>query len=196
MKNARYGKNSAALRILTPAQHEPSRLFVLAGLSFLQNLNSMNTVADTIETDERGLLLTCPHCSKRNRMAYERLGQTFRCGQCHTELPPTAEPVEINSETAFNGLIGRSPWPVLVDFWASWCGPCKMLAPELIKIAGEGAGRWLISKVSTEELPALAQRFRISSIPTLALFKSGREVARQGGAMPAAAIRQFIQQAG
>jgi len=156
----------------------------------------MNTVADTIEADERGLFLTCPHCSKRNRMTSERLGQTFRCGQCHTELPPPAEPVEVNSEPAFKGLIGRSPWPVLVDFWASWCGPCKILAPELVKIAGEGAGRWLIAKVSTEELPALAQRFRISSIPTLTLFKAGREVARQAGAMPAAAIRQFIQQAG
>jgi len=156
----------------------------------------MNTVADTIEADERGLLLTCPHCSKRNRMTYERLGQTLRCGQCHTELPPPAEPVEVNSETAFNASLARSSWPVLVDFWASWCGPCKMLAPELVKIAGEGTGRWLIAKVSTEELPTLAQRFRISSIPTLTLFKAGREVARQAGAMPAAAIRQFIQQAG
>lgn len=89
---------------------------------------------------------------------------------------------------------GRSALPVLVDFWAPWCGPCKMLAPELAKIAAEGAGRWLVAKVNTEELPGLAQRFRFSGIPTLALFKGGRETARQSGAMPAKMILQFIQQ--
>ena len=155
----------------------------------------MNAVIDTIESDERGLLLTCPHCGKRNRMSYERLGQTFRCGQCHHELSPPGEPVEIGNQAAFDALIGRSALPVLADFWAPWCGPCKMVAPELAKIAGEGAGRWLVAKVNTEELPGLAQRFRISAIPTMILFKSGQEVARQAGAMPAAGIRQFVQQA-
>ena len=155
----------------------------------------MNAVIDTIESDERGLLLTCPHCGKRNRMNYERLGQTFRCGQCHHELSAPGEPVETSNEAAFDALIGRSALPVLADFWAPWCGPCKMVAPELAKIAGEGAGRWLVAKVNTEELAGLAQRFRISAIPTLILFKAGREVARQAGAMPAPGIRQFIQQA-
>ena len=155
----------------------------------------MNAVIDTIESDERGLLLTCPHCGKRNRMNYERLGQTFRCGQCHHELSAPGEPVETGNEAAFDALIGRSALPVLVDFWAPWCGPCKMVAPELAKIASEGAGRWLVAKVNTEELPGLAQRFGISAIPTLILFKAGREVARQAGAMPAPGIRQFVQQA-
>ncbi len=155
----------------------------------------MNAVIDTIQSDERGLLLTCPHCGKRNRMNYERLGQTFRCGQCHHELSAPGEPVETSNEAAFGALIGRSALPVLADFWAPWCGPCKMVAPELAKIASEGAGRWLVTKVNTEELAGLAQRFRISAIPTLILFKAGREVARQAGAIPTPGIRQFIQQA-
>ena len=154
------------------------------------HLNYMNN----INLDELGLVLACPQCSKRNRMAYERLGQIFRCGNCHTELRPPGEPMEVKSEAVFSTLTGRSALLVLVDFWAEWCGPCKMVAPELAKVAAEGAGRWLVAKVNTEELPGLAQRFRISGIPTLALFHAGREIARQSGAMPAAAIRQFIQQ--
>jgi len=126
-------------------------------------------------------------------MTYERLGQIFRCGNCHAELRPPGEPVEVRNGNAFDALTQHSPLPVLVDFWATWCGPCKMVAPELVKVAAEGAGRWLIAKVNTEETPTLAQRFRISAIPTLVLFQGGREVARQAGALSAPAIRQFIQ---
>lgn len=149
---------------------------------------------NTMELNESGLLLTCPSCGRRNRMPYEKLGQTFRCGHCHTELRAPGEPIVVTSETLFNALTSRSALPVLVDFWAPWCGPCKMVAPELAKVAAEGAGQWIIAKVNTEELPQLAQRSRISGIPTLALFQNGRETARQAGALPAAAIRQFIQQ--
>jgi thioredoxin 2 len=151
----------------------------------------MNT---TIELDDRGLVLACPRCGQRNRMTYERLGESFRCGKCQTELRAPGEPVEVKSEVSFDALTGRSALPVVVDFWAPWCGPCKMVAPELVKVAAEGAARWLVAKVNTEELPSLAQRFRISGIPTLALFKAGREAARQSGAMPAKMILQFIQQ--
>jgi thioredoxin 2 len=129
-------------------------------------------------------------------MPYERLGETFCCGQCHQELPPTAEPVELAAENALDPLVQRCALPVLVDFWAPWCGPCKMVAPELAKIATEGAGRWLVAKVNTEQLPQLGERFRVNAIPTLVLFKAGREIARQAGALPAAAIRQFLAQAG
>ena len=148
-----------------------------------------------IEADHRGLLLTCPKCGQRNRMVYERLGQTFRCGKCHTELQPPQEPIELRSDQVFDALMAHSPLPVLVDFWAPWCGPCKMVAPEIRKIAAEGAGRFIVAKVNTEESPSLARRFRISAIPTMALFKSGIEIARQAGAMPAPAIRKFIAQA-
>jgi thioredoxin 2 len=150
---------------------------------------------NAMEPDERGLLLSCPNCGKRNRLKYEGLGQTFRCGQCKNELPAPREPIDIGSDFAFDALISRSALPVLVDFWAPWCGPCKMVAPEFVKLAGETAGRFVITKVNTEELPSLSQRFRVTAIPTMVVFKNGLEKARQAGAMPAPAIRKFMEQA-
>ncbi len=147
-----------------------------------------------INLDERGILMTCRQCGRRNRLTYEHLGQTFRCAQCQAELTPADGTIDVGSEAAFSALTGRSALPVLVDYWATWCGPCKMLAPELEKAAKEGAGRWVIAKVNTEELPELAARFRVSALPTMTLFHEGREVARQPGVLSAAAIRRFIEQ--
>jgi thioredoxin 2 len=147
-----------------------------------------------IQPDDRGLRIRCPACGQTNRLLYERLGHEFRCGRCKATLRQPDVPVEIQSAPDFAALISRSAVPVLADFWASWCGPCKMVAPELVKVAAAGAGRWLVTKVSTEELPDLAAQFRIQSIPTLALFREGREVTRQSGALPAAAILRFIEQ--
>ena len=128
-------------------------------------------------------------------MRYEGLGQTFHCAQCKMELPPLSEPVEVRSDLVFDALISRSTLPVLVDFWAPWCGPCKIVAPEFRKVAREMAGQLVLAKVNTEEVPSLSARFRVTAIPMMALFKNGLEVARQAGAMPAAAMREFVEQA-
>jgi thioredoxin 2 len=93
---------------------------------------------------------------------------------------------------AFDALIASSSLPVVVDFWAPWCGPCRMMAPELDKVARGAAGEWLVVKVDTEAVPELGERFRIRSIPTLALFQGGREINRAAGARPAADIRAFV----
>ncbi len=95
---------------------------------------------------------------------------------------------------SFDAMVAKSPLPVLIDFWAPWCGPCLMVAPELAKVAIAGSGKWIVVKINTEERRDLGARFRIQSIPTLALWKDGREVAKQAGAMPAPGIMQFIHQ--
>jgi len=151
--------------------------------------------AHLFEPDERGLVRACPQCGLLNRLTYERLGHLFRCASCKTELSPPAEPVEVPSTHVFDSMIARASQPVLVDFWAAWCGPCKMIAPELVKVAQAGAGQWLVAKVNTEDLPEVAARFRITGIPTLTLFRKGSEVARQAGVMPAPAVVQFIRNA-
>ena len=146
--------------------------------------------------DERGVLVACASCGRRNRLTYERLGQTFRCGGCHTELEVPNVPIDVSSSWAFAALAERSSLPVLVDFWAAWCGPCKMVAPALAKVAATSNGQFLIAKVNTEELPQVAQEFGIRSIPTLVLIRDGRELARKSGALPAAAIQQFLSHFG
>ena len=100
----------------------------------------------------------------------------------------------VGSDAEFESLVSQSKLPVLVDFWADWCGPCKMVAPELEKVAAQAAGRILVAKVNTEDLQQTAARFGIASIPTMALMRDGREVNRISGARPARDILQFVEQ--
>lgn len=147
----------------------------------------------TTTLDDRGVIQSCPTCGRPNRVPFN--AREARCAACKTALPAVSEPIEIPSVAAFDAAISRSSVPVVVDFWAPWCGPCRMVAPELQKVAGSNAGKYLVVKVNTDALPELGERFTIRSIPTMAVFAGGREVARTAGARPAADIEQFIARA-
>ena len=144
--------------------------------------------------DDRGIVVPCPSCAQKNRLTYERLGDAVRCAKCKTLLPPPGSPIEVTSSPHFDQLVARAALPVVVDYWAPWCGPCRMVAPELEKVAARHAGRYLVVKVNTEELGALGERFRIRSIPTMAVFAGGREIGRTSGARPAGDIEAFVDQ--
>lgn len=145
--------------------------------------------------DDRGVVLACPQCGQKNRLPYEHMGEEGICGRCHTALPPPSLPLELDQTARFDHLIRASAVPVVVDFWAPWCGPCKMMAPEIAKVAGNTGGKYLVAKVNTEALPDLARRYTIQSIPTLAVFHQGKELTRTMGARPAAAIEAFVREA-
>lgn len=138
--------------------------------------------------------MSCPACGQKNRTPFERLNETGTCGKCKQPLPAVSVPVAVEQMAHFDRLISASSLPVLVDFWASWCGPCKKVEPELVKVAAANPGKFLVAKVSTETLPMLAQRLNVQSIPTLAVFAGGREIGRTMGAQPAAAIEDFVRQ--
>jgi thioredoxin 2 len=149
----------------------------------------------TYDLDDRGIIIPCPNCGTRNRRLFERLGDTVRCGNCKHDLPALQTPLEMPTSADFDRLIKHSAVPVVVDYWAPWCGPCRMVAPELEKVAARASGRFVIAKVNTEALGDVGQRFGIRSIPTLAVFSHGREINRTTGARPAPEIERFIQQA-
>jgi thioredoxin 2 len=135
--------------------------------------------------------IVCPHCDVVNRIPAARLGEGPKCGKCHRPLF-SGQPIELTAAN-FQKHIGRSDIPLLVDFWAPWCGPCKMMAPQFAQAAGQLEPRLRLAKVNTEEEQMLGAQFGIRSIPTLALFRGGREVARQAGAMGAADIIRWVQ---
>ena len=144
--------------------------------------------------DRTGVIVTCPQCGRANRLAFGALDKASRCGQCRSTLGAPAAPIEIDDAAAFDAASAGS-LPLLVDFWAPWCGPCRMVAPELERVARANAGRYLVVKVNTDVHTDLAARFRIQSIPTLALVLGGREIDRLAGARPAADIEAFAARA-
>ena len=136
------------------------------------------------------LHLVCPHCRAVNRVPAAKLGQAPNCGRCHEPLF-TAHPVELTA-ASFAAHTEGNDIPVLVDFWAPWCGPCKMMAPQFVQAAAVLEPRVRLAKVNTEAEQALGAQYGIRSIPTLALFKGGREIARQAGAMAAQDIVRWV----
>jgi thioredoxin 2 len=146
----------------------------------------------TLSLDQQGVVDACPSCSQKVRTAYGRLGGIVRCPRCKVHVPAPGAPIEVPTEALFDALVASSSLPVVVDYWAPWCGPCKMVAPELQKVAEHHRGDLLVVKVNTEALPELARRAQIQSIPTMALYRGGKEVSRTVGARPAAGIEAFI----
>ncbi len=137
------------------------------------------------------LHIVCPHCQGINRIPAARLSDTPKCGKCKQPLFQ-GKPLEVD-EAAFQRQISRSDVPLLVDFWAEWCGPCKMMAPMFAQAAIELEPQVRLLKVDTEKNQNLAAQFDIRSIPTIAIFKGGKEVARQAGAMQAPQLIQWVR---
>jgi thioredoxin 2 len=140
------------------------------------------------------ILRVCPSCRSSNRIPARHIGDQARCGQCKQPLPPPDEPIEADA-ALFDDIVQEARVPVLVDFWAAWCGPCRMSAPEVSAVAREMAGRAIVLKVDTEAYPEVAERFQVQGIPNFVVLRNGRIVMQRAGVTPRAEMRRWLEAA-
>jgi thioredoxin 2 len=140
------------------------------------------------------MIRVCKSCGQKNRVRPEHLAATTRCGKCKAPLGPVAEPIDADGET-FDEVVRSARVPVLVDFWAAWCGPCHMAAPEVQKVATAMAGRAVVLKVDTEKHPEIAGRYRVQGIPNFVVIKDGMAVFQQAGVVPHTEMRRWLETA-
>ena len=136
----------------------------------------------------------CSHCGQKNRIPAKYLANTGRCGACKSPLPPIAEPLAVD-DALFDEVVQNAPVPILVDFWAEWCAPCRAAAPEVARTAADMAGKAIVLKVDTEKYPQLAARFHVRGIPNFAVFFGGRLVMQQAGLVSHDQMEQWLRSA-
>jgi thioredoxin 2 len=140
------------------------------------------------------VIRTCTHCHQKNRVSAKHLSASGRCGACKSELPPLAEPLSVDA-TLFDEIVQNATVPVLVDFWAAWCAPCRTAAPEVSRTAADMAGKAIVLKVDTEAYPQLSARFQVRSIPNFVVLSDGRAVRQQAGLVDHQEMEEWLRSA-